>query len=601
MAAEDVHGKVYAFILLADGSFNSRPLMAGMVKLDPSDGVTYKRLEAAAALNGHRFWAKKIVEEGDHLPLDEVESKFKLLVEEFQSKYEEKIGKLMSSGVPCLNKIASGLTFVDRAASIAVFSPETVQRFWVLRDNPSVASRLPYNALPTLPSEEANSSLSPTSPSPSCPSPPLPALSSTSPASPKEVSPSPKEVSPSLKEVSPSLPGESVTPTPSPEVPKGGNTDQFALAVKEIGLGDVSVLNSTMELIIVDDVSGLGEQEEGCQVEVPTIDLDREVEDVLQQVESLPIADRASKVYSSLVATIKRLQGSHRKQESMIRSLNQLSAAQDLRLQSYQADSAEDIAEALSPALKKAVGDVRKEMKKEIREELEEMKKVMAEEARTSTQELAGIKSSLSTLSTKVVELGHLGQSTMGAAALINESLKASGIVVKEDPLSQVDIPEVLLQVNSKLNDPASVPTPPGKVDLPLKGTLKSSNNSSSDLDASRTPCLQSSPSSGTPSPFKAPFKAPRQQSRWSPVPEPNPLVNHKSLVPGKGIKRNLVSRDISMEFGGSQRVGAGSRSGVSGNARKSSAVPQLSEAQIHQKLKQLGASAGSRKQSRRE
>ena len=56
MAAEAVHGKVYAFILLADGSFNSRPLMAGMVKLDPSDGVTYKRLEAAAALNGHRFW-----------------------------------------------------------------------------------------------------------------------------------------------------------------------------------------------------------------------------------------------------------------------------------------------------------------------------------------------------------------------------------------------------------------------------------------------------------------------------------------------------------------------------------------------------------------
>ena len=109
------------------------------------------------------------------------------------------------------------------------------------------------------------------------------------------------------------------------------------------------------------------------------------------------MVDKGNPVYSSLVSTIKRLRRSHRKQESMIRSLNQLSAAPELRLQSYQANSAEGIAAGLSPTLKKAVGEVKKDMKKEIRDELEDMKKVVVEEiAQTAARTLWRMRLNLS-------------------------------------------------------------------------------------------------------------------------------------------------------------------------------------------------------------
>ena len=55
-----VHGKVYAAFLLANRDYDAKPLMAGMVKLDPSDGVTYKRLETAAELNGSSFGLRRL-------------------------------------------------------------------------------------------------------------------------------------------------------------------------------------------------------------------------------------------------------------------------------------------------------------------------------------------------------------------------------------------------------------------------------------------------------------------------------------------------------------------------------------------------------------
>ena len=70
-------------------------------------------------------------------------------------------------------------------------------------------------------------------------------------------------------------------------------------------------------------------------------------------------------------------------------------AAQELWLKSFQVNSAEDIAEGLSPALKKAVGEIKKEIG-------DELKKVVAKGRTTLVQELAGVKSSLSILAAKV-------------------------------------------------------------------------------------------------------------------------------------------------------------------------------------------------------
>ena len=583
MAAEIVQGKVYAAFIFSDKSFDSRPLLAGKVKLVPGDGVTYKRLEAAAELNGNRFWTKIIVEENEHLPWEEVEAEFKQLLNSFRSRYEKKVGRLMTSSVARLGSVVSGLTFVDKAVGIAVFSAETAERFWLLRDNPSLARRLPYNALPSLPGD--NDSLPASS---------LPAEVSPTPSLPASTLPAP-----TLPEVvSPIVPlGDGGVASSAPGVPKEGAADIVALAVEQIDLGNGAEVEIVGEVSRVEGGDGGGEfsgaegGEEGGEIVGPVLDLDREVEDALQQAESLSVADRATPVYSSLVATIRRLQGSHRKQGRMITSLNQLSAAQELRLQSYQASSAVDIAEGLSPALKKAVGEMKKDMRKEIRDELEDMKKEVVEEGKTAlAQELAAVKSSLSILSVKVAELAQLGQSTMGAAALINESLKASGIMIKEDPLSQVDIPEVLLQISSNLNAPASTPMSPGKAGLPLKGILKSSNNSSPSVAVGGTPRLPLSSSFDSPAPSRTPRK--RTSTRWS-SPTPVPPVAAKNLVPGQRIKQNL-----SVHFAGSQGISSSSNSGGVRDvltAKRTLSQPQLSQAQINQRLKQLGALAAGR------
>ena len=114
-------------------------------------------------------------------------------------------------------------------------------------------------------------------------------------------------------------------------------------------------------------------------------------------------------------------------------------------------------------------------------DELDEVKKLVKEEGKTGlVQELAGIKSSISTLTTKMAEVMKLEQSTMGAAALVNDNLKAAGIVMKKYPLLQVDIPEVLLQINSKLNGPeAASSTFPLSTRMGLRAKINSITSSS--------------------------------------------------------------------------------------------------------------------------
>ena len=55
-----VQGVVYAAFILAEEENSSEPLLAVMLKLDPSDGMTYKCLETEAELHGRHFWSTKI-------------------------------------------------------------------------------------------------------------------------------------------------------------------------------------------------------------------------------------------------------------------------------------------------------------------------------------------------------------------------------------------------------------------------------------------------------------------------------------------------------------------------------------------------------------
>ena len=60
----------------------------------------------------------------------------------------------MPKGVTCIETgIVLGIKFVERAVAIALLTPETAQRCWLLK-SPSVLKLLPPGALPTLPDDQ---------------------------------------------------------------------------------------------------------------------------------------------------------------------------------------------------------------------------------------------------------------------------------------------------------------------------------------------------------------------------------------------------------------------------------------------------------------
>ena len=79
--------------------------------------------------------------------METVEACYKLWVDERWSRFEKKTKKSISDDVPRLKPIVSGITFIERAVSIGILTPETAQRCQLLK-YPSVTSLLPPGALP---------------------------------------------------------------------------------------------------------------------------------------------------------------------------------------------------------------------------------------------------------------------------------------------------------------------------------------------------------------------------------------------------------------------------------------------------------------------
>ena len=566
-----MQGKVYAAFLLAHDDYAAKPLMAGMVKLDPREGVSYKRLEAAAELNGVHFWTTKIVLEDQQLPMQTVEACYKLWVEERRSRFEKKTKKSMSVDVPCLKPIVSGMTFIEGAVSIGILTPETAHRCRLLKC-PSASSLLPPGALPALDEQAGNS-------------PPPPAEQE-------------EQVEEGMTPATPILPGDE-NGTASAHPGFEAVTQPFQLAVDQIGLDGA-------EVTIVGEGPEVEDQQQDKEGAESKRDLDREVEDALLLAETLSEDEKSNLVYTKLVATVKRLQTSHKDQCKMIRSFNLLNLAQEKRLSSYQANSAEEIAAGLSPLLKKTLQDLKKEVKKEMMDELAEVKMLVKEEGRTGlVQELDGMKSSISTLNTKLAEVMKLGQSTMGAAALLNDNLKAVGIVRQEDPLTQVDIPKVLMQINSKLNDPeAASPALPLSTGVGL-GAKNNPITSSSSMVNGNSPCLQKTSSSATPDPSKTPRKPSRLRGFLSSSETP---AANKTLGLNQQAKLKPTARNISEQFDHPKERDVASPAGLMNDMLKAKdiwASPQpqhgLTQAQINQKLREMGAASVAQKRPRKD
>lgn len=106
----------------------------------------------------------KIVEENKKMPLVKVQESLEKWIKELRNRFERSAKKPLSSDIPCLKGIVSGITLINMAVGIAVLTQETAQRCWLLKPSSSSATlrreALPHGALPALPGEDGFYSLS---------------------------------------------------------------------------------------------------------------------------------------------------------------------------------------------------------------------------------------------------------------------------------------------------------------------------------------------------------------------------------------------------------------------------------------------------------
>ena len=241
--------------------------------------------------------------------------------------------------------------------------------------------------------------------------------------------------------------------------PNVGASDTIALALEQSGLGNLhcGVPAVGAEVSIIEEVEGDTQVGE----EVQSLDDDRIAEDALRHVSTLPLQDQDNPVVKCLVASVKHLEKTNREKDRKILALNKLSMTMEMRLQGFQESSSGEIAKGLLPKIKGVVTEVQNGSLDEIKKDIGVLTNLVMESmGATPADDSAGVKSSLGRLAGSVADLKLASRSIMGAAMVIDQKLTASGLVINEDPNTQVNIPEVLVQIRSDQVIGSTLPTP---------------------------------------------------------------------------------------------------------------------------------------------
>ena len=437
-------GKVYAAFILREKDYNARPLFAAMLRFEKA-GPNYQLLEKACDLNGWHFWTKKILEPHEELPLSEVTEGYEDWIRQRTRQHEKSINAKIPAFPRLPAKLVSGLTFIEKAMSIGVLSLDTAAKC-------GLKVSLPRAVPPPSPKNDDGQHRAPQ------------VQSTSNPVGKDGDGANPTD----MKDGS-----QGDVATKGLKVSEEGN--RILVQAMEDGGLSVTLPNQVAgDAPTVQTAPGDINTSAGLTMEhVTEHDLDRVVEDAMLADDRSDDVNVLKAEITKLKATTKRLHDDNKEKDDMISSLNQLTLSLEDRLKFQEEQAATSIIKGLEPALKKAVSNLRVDWRKEVREELDQMRTRLEEEInRLFTKENASTKSTLasfnatistvasdvssvaadvSSLAGDISTLTHLGQSNFGAAVLMNKKLDACGVVVNPNPDLQVDIPKVLLSINSKL------------------------------------------------------------------------------------------------------------------------------------------------------
>ena len=511
MPMEKISVSCYVGILVQDSKYGARPLMAGVFSPVGANGLSESMLKQAATHNNIHLFSKKMVSNGGSKSLEEANSFYTETVTGAVLRYQE-IFKSKCPSFPKLQLVVlSGPDFINQAVRRKLMKSDTLDFC------KSLSSRAPGS---------------------------VPLLSADGKPLLGESGKLPRDIDGTASTNAGSATGSSLPP-PLPGVSQEDldpvSTDPITRALELSGY-QVKILQpgESAGEDTVGSQEGVGGGVPECEGdetldEGEVLDVHRLVDEALLQVATLDPLDIANPVVKCLVSAVRRLEKSHKAKDKMlvekdrkIMGLNQLTMTMEMRLQGFQESSSENISQGLLPKIKGAISDAQKEMTKELRKEMEVITSLLKESRGSSREEKDdGVKSSLTGLAARVAELKMATNDIARAASMIDQKLTASGFIVKDDSLVQVNVPEVLLQLNDKVNGippPSLPPAPLGDLSLTPRVTH------SSGLKRQGPTTLSSTPST-----------TPGKKVRWdmtTPTNQSNSLVS----IPKPGVMMSTSS-----------------------------------------------------------
>ena len=193
--------------------------------------------------------------------------------------------------------------------------------------------------------------------------------------------------------------------------------------------------------------------------EVKTPDEDRQVEDALELIQNSTEDVKNLPEVKAVIDALKRSQKSNAAKDKRISSLLRLAMAAENKLKAFLQGEARDISESLKRAFDDSKKDIIKSLKQEVTDSITSMTNKNLEQ---TNKNLEQTNSSLANLAAKMIDLNLSSKKIMEATTIVDQKLSASGLVLKDNDLEQVDVPEVLLQINKKVNGtPFAFPPPP--------------------------------------------------------------------------------------------------------------------------------------------
>ena len=439
-----VHGVTYIGVLKSSPEYGAKPLVAGIVTLRGQNCLSWDQFKKTATLVGKDYFFKTAVQSNESMTLEGVFAILDEVVSTVRSRYEDKHKTPLEKGLPVIlpGGVLTAPEFVNHCICLQELPPNSL----VACKGPKPISAEPSPPASAVGDEQLNSA-KPSSP--------------TS-AGHEEQLNSAKLSAPTSVGGDGQLPSARTFDSSSSGLQGGGShhdtTDALSMAMQEGGLVDFV---SPAQVIVQDG----GELSLGAQVEIEggVYEDDRLVEDMLELIDQhMSPGDKEHMVVKRFTPTIKRLQKSLKEEKEKSRKLSELSLLQDTKIKSMQKQAAESLAPGINSSVKEAFGPVQGDLKKILDEGFQKMGTLVKEEGRSGSQaHLDDLKLSIAGLVTKIEDISQLTRNAMGASFKIDWNLSSVGLGVRSEAARSVDIPFILQEILSTLQQSHPPPVRP--------------------------------------------------------------------------------------------------------------------------------------------